>query len=237
LNNAHISFLSNIKIKTFENPEMFGENKLMPFDKEKSLKALHGTTTVGFITKDAVILAADKRATAGTLIASRTVKKIVKITDYAAMTIAGLVADAQMLADSIREEARLYETTNKRKLTVKGMATLLANVLFSTKYYPYLVQLIIGGYDTEPRLYSLDYFGSITEEKMTSTGSGSPVALGVLERDYKQDMSIEEAMNLAARAVKVAIMRDSATGDGVDVFAITSKGIRESFIPLQQLLS
>ncbi|MDP8003273.1 MAG: archaeal proteasome endopeptidase complex subunit beta [Caldisphaera sp.] len=209
----------------------------MPFDKETSLKAFHGTTTVGFITKDATILAADKRATAGTLIASRTVKKIVKITDYAAMTIAGLVADAQMLADAIREEARLYETTNKRKLTVKSMATLLANVLFSTKYYPYLVQLIIGGYDTEPRLYNLDYFGSITEEKMTSTGSGSPVALGVLEREYRQDMSLEEAINLAAKAVKVAIMRDSATGDGVDVIAITSSGIRESFISLQQLLS
>jgi len=208
----------------------------MHFDREVPLKAFHGTTTVGFITSNAVVLAADKRATAGTLIASRSVKKIVRITDYAAMTIAGLVADAQMLADSIREEARYYEISNNKRMTVKGMATLLANVLFSTKYYPYLVQLIVGGYDSRPRLYSLDYFGSITEERMTSTGSGSPVALGVLEREYVQDMEIEKAMDLAAKAVKVAILRDSATGDGVDVIAITQNNIIERFIPLRQLL-
>ncbi|MCE4607474.1 MAG: archaeal proteasome endopeptidase complex subunit beta [Caldisphaeraceae archaeon] len=208
----------------------------MHFDREAPLKAFHGTTTVGFIINNAVILAADKRATAGTLIASRSVKKIVRITDYAAVTIAGLVADAQMLADSIREEARYYEISNNKRMTVKSMATLLANVLFSTKYYPYLVQLIVGGYDSRPRLYSLDYFGSITEEKMTSTGSGSPVALGVLEREYVQDMEIEKAIDLAAKAVKVAILRDSATGDGVDVIAITQNNIIERFIPLRQLL-
>jgi len=189
--------------------------------REKSAeKAYHGTTTVGLIAGDKVILAADKRATAGTLIASRRVRKIVKITDYAAMTVSGLVADAQALADLVREEARLYSLTNGRDLTVRGIATLLSNILFSSKWFPYLVQLIVGGYDSEPRLYTLDPYGSITEDKYTATGSGSPVAYGVLEDNYREDLSVDEAIEIAKKAIRAAILRDSATGDGIDVVII-----------------
>ncbi len=196
-------------------------------------KAWHGTTTVGLIAGDYVILAADKRATAGTLIASRSVKKIVKLTDYAAMTISGLVADAQALADAVREEARYFELETGRRLTIYGMATVLANILSASKYFPYLVQLIVGGYDSAPRLYAIDPYGGVTEEKMTSTGSGSPVALGVLERGYKDGMSLDDAVELAAAAVKTAIMRDSATGDGVDVTIIGKSTYQEKLIPLR----
>jgi len=189
--------------------------------REKSAeKAYHGTTTVGLIAGGKVILAADKRATAGTLIASRRVRKIVKITDYAAMTVSGLVADAQALADLVREEARLYSLTNGRDLSVRGIATLLSNILFSSKWFPYLVQLIVGGYDSEPRLYTLDPYGSITEDNYTATGSGSPVAYGVLEDYYREDLTVEEAIEIAKKAIRAAILRDSATGDGIDVVII-----------------
>jgi len=196
-------------------------------------KVLHGTTTVGLIAGDSVILAADKRATAGTLIASRRVKKIVKITKRAAMTVSGLVADAQTLADILREEARFYELTNGVKLSIKGLATLLSNILFSSKWFPYLVQLIVGGYDVKPRLYTLDPYGSLTEDNFTATGSGSPVAYGVLEDYYNEKLSIDEAIDIARKALKSAILRDSATGDGIDVVIIGKDKYEERFIPFK----
>ncbi|MEB3860917.1 MAG: archaeal proteasome endopeptidase complex subunit beta [Desulfurococcales archaeon] len=199
----------------------------------RAVKAIHGTTTVGLIAGDYTILAADKRATAGMLIASRTVKKIVKLTDYSAMTVSGLVADAQALAELVREETRLYELTNGVRLSVRGIATLLSNLLFSSKWFPYLVQLIVGGYDTRPRLYTLDPYGSLTEETYTATGSGSPVAYGVLEDSYREDLDLEEAVKVAVSAVKSAIRRDVATGDGVDVVIIGRNLYEERFIPFK----
>ncbi|MEB3756839.1 MAG: archaeal proteasome endopeptidase complex subunit beta [Desulfurococcales archaeon] len=198
------------------------------YAKKPSIEPFHGTTTVGIKTTDAVILAADKRATAGHLIASRTVKKIVKITDNVAMTIAGVVADAQTLADTVRAEMEYYSITAKTKPKVKNYANLLARILFSSKWFPYVVQLIVGGYDESPRIYSLDWYGSILEEEsFTSTGSGSPIALGVLEEGYRDDMSTDEAIELAKKAIKAAVMRDSASGDGVDVVVIEKSGLRE----------
>jgi len=200
---------------------------------DEAPKAVHGTTTVGLIASDYVILAADKRATAGTLIASRRVKKIVKITDRAAMTVSGLVADAQALADILREEARFYELTHGVKLSIRGLATLLSNILFSSKWFPYLVQLIVGGYDVKPRLYTLDPYGSITEDQYTATGSGSPVAYGVLEDYYREDLTVDEAIEVAKKALKSAILRDSATGDGIDVVIIGKDKYEERFIPFK----
>jgi proteasome beta subunit len=192
------------------------------------MEPFHGTTTVGMKTDKAIILAADKRATAGHLIASRTVKKIVKITDNVAMTIAGVVADAQALADTVRAEMEYYSITAKTRPKVKNYANLLARILFSSKWFPYVVQLIVGGYDDSPRLYSLDWYGSILEEdSFTSTGSGSPIALGVLEESYKKNMSIDEAIELAKKAIKAATLRDSASGDGVDIIVIEKGGARE----------
>ena len=198
---------------------------------DKLARALHGTTTVGLIAGDYVVLAADKRATAGTLIASRRVKKIVKITDYSAMTISGLVADAQNLADIVREESRYYALMTGVRLSVKGIATLLANILFSSKFFPYIVQLIVGGYDVKPRIYVLDLYGSITEEKYAATGSGSPVAYGVLEEMYRDDLTLEEAIDIARKAIRTAILRDSATGDGIDVVIISKGKYEEKFVP------
>lgn len=196
-------------------------------------RVIHGTTTVGMVLRDHVVLAADKRATAGMLVASRRVKKIVKLTDYAAMTLSGLVADAQALTDIIREEAKVYQLETKRRLSVRGIATILSNILFSSKWFPYLVQLLVGGYDEKPRLYTLDPYGSITEEEFAATGSGSPVAYGVLEENYRKDASVEEATKIAANAVRAAILRDTGTGDGIDVVVIGRNEYKEIFIPLK----
>jgi proteasome beta subunit len=194
-----------------------------------------GTTTVGLVAGDYVVLAADKRATAGFMIASRRVKKIVKLTDYAVMTMAGLVADAQMLADILRSEAKLYELDTGSRMSVRGIAVLLSNILFSYKALPFIVQVLVGGYDVKPRLYLLDLFGSITEEKLAATGSGSPVAYGVLEQHYREDLSLDEAVKIATAAIRASTLRDAASGDGVDI-AIVGRGlIEEKFIPFTSI--
>lgn len=199
--------------------------------KEFDSKALHGTTTVGLVTQDAVILAADKRATAGTFIAHRQTKKIILVDSRLAITTAGLVADAQVLADYLSNQIRYYTMVSKHPFTVKAAASFLSAVLYSYKFFPFIVQLLVGGYDTAPRLYSLDWFGSVLEEKYTATGSGSPIALGVIEDGYREDLSIEEARQLAVRAVRMALRRDSATGDGIDSVVITKDGAKLFFDP------
>ncbi len=196
-------------------------------------KALHGTTTVGLVTKDAVVLAADKRATAGHYIAHRKTKKIIMVSDKIALTTAGLVADAQVLADLLKNQIRYYTITTKSPITVKTAAFYLSSILYSYKMFPFLVQLLIGGYDTQPRLYSLDWYGSILDEKYTATGSGSPIAIGVIEEGYSDDLSVDDARKLAVRAVRAALKRDSATGDGVDSVVITREGIKEYTDPPQ----
>ena len=185
-----------------------------------------GTTTLGLICKDAVILAADRKSTMGYLVANKNVEKILRIDEKMAMTTAGLVGDAQALERIIKAELALYDLQEERKPSVKAAAYLLANILYQRRFYPYWVQLLVGGFDTAPRLYSFDASGSIQEESdFFSTGSGSPYALGVLEALYKPVIDIEEGKRLAARAVKSATERDIASGGtGIDLVVITKDG-------------
>jgi len=189
-----------------------------------------GTTTVGLICKDGVVLATEKRATMGNFIASRRAKKIYKIADRVAMTTAGSVGDAQFLARLVTVEASLYEIRKEEKPTVKALATMLSNLLNSTRYFPYFVQLLVGGVDSKgPSIYSIDPIGGAIEEiDIVATGSGSPTAYGVLEDRFTPEMSTEEAMELAVRAIYSAMKRDSASGDGIDVVRI----MKEEYIQL-----
>ncbi len=186
-----------------------------------------GTTTVGIKLRDYVVLAADKRATAGYYVAHKKTRKIIKITDYMAMTTAGLVADAQVLAEWLHVQAELYERQTKMRMPIRAAATLLSNILFSSRLFPFIVQLLLGGYDTRPRLFNLDWFGTLTEEKYVATGSGSPTAIGVIEDGYREDLSLDEAVELAKRAVKSSIRRDAFTGNGIKVVVIGKDFYRE----------
>jgi proteasome beta subunit len=188
----------------------------------------HGTTTIGLVCADGVILAADKRASMGYMIASRTVEKILPITDKIAMTTAGLVGDAQMLAKYLRAEMELYEVRRQREVTLKAAGTMLANILFGQRPYSFYVQLLLAGSDpTGYHLYSLDPSGSLIEDKYTSTGSGSVFAFGVLEDKFKENMPLKEALTVITRALKAALARDIATGDGMDIWLINDKGIKK----------
>ncbi|ACX72039.1 proteasome endopeptidase complex, beta subunit [Methanocaldococcus vulcanius M7] len=193
------------------------------------MDTMKGTTTVGLICDDAVILATDKRASMGNLIADKEAKKLYKIDDYIAMTIAGSVGDAQAIVRALIAEARLYKMRTGKNISPRACATLLSNILHSSRMFPFLTQIIIGGYDLTdgPKLFSLDPLGGMNEEKtFTSTGSGSPIAYGVLEAEYDRDMSIEEGLKLALKALKSAMERDTYSGNGVSVAVITKEGVK-----------
>ncbi len=184
-------------------------------------KTVSKTTTVGLIAGDYVVLAADKRATAGSMVAHNRVKKIQKIDDHAAMTISGLVADAQYIVEQARYISRKYSLDLGRLISIRSLASQISLILQAyLRMNPFIVQLIIGGYDDSPHLFYVDLFGSLSEEKYMATGSGSPVAYGVLEAGYRDDLSLEEAKDLAYRAVKAATERDSYSGEGVDIVVI-----------------
>lgn len=187
-----------------------------------------GTTTVGMICRDGAVLAAEKKSTLGYLVASKSSEKIIQVEDHLALTIAGYSGDAQALARYLQAELKLFAIQNGRKISVKGAATLLSNILQGSKYYPYMVQLILGGFDEKPAVFSLDALGSVEEEKkFFSTGSGSPMALGVLEDDYKDGMSTEEGAKIALRAISAAIERDIGSGGkGIDIAIITKSGLK-----------
>ncbi|MBC7081287.1 MAG: archaeal proteasome endopeptidase complex subunit beta [Thermoplasmatales archaeon] len=187
-----------------------------------------GTTTLAMVCKDGVVAAAERRATMGTLIAHKVAKKIYKIDEHLLLTTAGLVGDAQILARYMRVESELYKLEREEKMPVKGAATLMANFLNQRKFYPYYVQLIIGGVDSSgPHVFSLDPAGGAIEDIYTTTGSGSPYVFGVLEDNYSKDMSVDEGINLAIRALTAAMKRDSASGDGIDVVVVTDKNYIE----------
>ncbi len=189
---------------------------------------LKGTTTIGIVCRDGVILASDTRVTMGYFVAHKKGKKIYQIDDHMAMTISGVVADAQRTVDILRANAHLYKLEIGRPMPISSGARLIANLLFSSRLAPLITQALIGGVDTSgPHVFSIDPFGSLTEEKCVATGSGSPIAYGVLEDKYKKDSTIQDMMSIVVRAVDSAMKRDIASGDSFDIVIINEKGLRK----------
>jgi proteasome beta subunit len=188
-----------------------------------------GTTTCALTCTDGVALAADTRASAGFFIADRHVMKIQKVDKHLGMTIAGGVADAQNLVDIMRYNANIYRLTNRELMPVKSAARLCSNVLFNQRFYPYYVQIILAGYDNKVggQIYNIDLFGSMTSEKFISTGSGSPVAYGYLESEFKDNLSVNESYKIAIQAIAAAIRRNAGTGDNINAVIIDKDGYRE----------
>lgn len=190
-----------------------------------------GATTIGIVFKDGVILAAEKRVTYGYFIMSRGGKKVFKVTDRIGVACAGLVGDMQILAREMEAQTNLYNMDVGRGISVRSASKLLANVLFNRRYSPLFAQTIVGGVDEEgPSIYILDVLGSLIPDKYAVVGTGTEIAMGVVEEGYKDDLTEEEAKDLVKRAVKSAISRDSMSGDGLDLLIITKAGITEESI-------
>ncbi|MEM3415864.1 MAG: hypothetical protein QW719_00800 [Candidatus Micrarchaeaceae archaeon] len=192
-------------------------------------KIMKGTTTVGIICSDGVVMGADSRATMDTFIASSEAIKIYKIDENIAMTIAGGVGDAEYLVKFLKMQNELYKMNEGKPLAPNSATSLFHIVLQESKMMPYFVQLIIGGIDDNgPELYSIDFFGGYTKEsKFTSTGSGSLTALGYLEDAFKPENTVAMSVKIAAKALKIAMKRDSATGDHMKIVSITKDGYKE----------
>jgi len=189
----------------------------------------HGTTTVGIVYTDGVVLAADTRAIAGGYyIAHKAVKKIQKIADHLGVTIAGGVADAQTVVDTLRYYANIFKLEKKKPIPVKSTAQLASNIFFSARFYPYMADVIVGGVDDDGgAIYNIDLFGSLTKDNFHSTGSGSPVAFGILESECKDNLTVDEAISISTKAINAAILRNAGTGDGFDIVIITKDRYRE----------
>src|SRR5262245_7444056 len=188
-----------------------------------------GTTTCALTCKDGVVMAADTRASAGLFIADKHVMKIQRVDQHLGMTIAGGVADAENVVDLLRYNAHISSLSNKQLIAVKSAARLCSNVLFNQRYYPRYVQIIMGGYDNidGAQIYNIDLFGSLTSEKFISTGSGSPVAYGYLESEYREDLSVNEDYKIAIQSIAAAIRRNAGTGDSINAVIIDENGYRE----------
>lgn len=192
-----------------------------------------GATTIGITCKDGTILSSEKRVSYGHMIMSKSGKKTFLLTDYVGAACAGLVADMQILIRQVAAYAKLYELDNGRRISVKSVAKSMSAILFERRYYPYIAQTIVGGVDDDgPSIYTLDPLGSVLPDKYATAGTGAEIAIGVLETYYKPDMSLDEAKDLILRAMKSAIARDVASGNGIDLLIVTKDGAREESIAL-----
>jgi len=164
----------------------------------------------------------------GYYIASKAAKKLYKIDDHLATTIAGSVADAQRVMDSLQAEVRLFKIRNGTPMRVKAAANLLSSILFEARRYPYYMEAILGGVDDSgPQVYSLDPVGSLITEKFVATGSGGPIAYGLLEDSFSDDLAVKEGVALVVRATRSSMERDAASGNGFDVAYITKSNYHE----------
>ncbi len=201
------------------------QKTVTPADEERLLK---GTTTIGIVCKDGVVLGTERRATAGTMIANKQTQKVFRIDNNLGITIAGYVGDAQVLARYLRAEVSLYRLRRNAPLSVEGAATLLANILNGSRMFPYLAWMIVGGTDAKGgHVFSVDPGGGSIEDRYVSVGSGSTFAYGVLEEAYSRDISVSDGVDLAIRGLTVAMKRDSASGDGYLINTITAKEYKE----------
>jgi proteasome beta subunit len=188
---------------------------------------LKGTTTVGIKCLDGVVIASDRRASSETFIASKNARKTIKISNRAVATISGLVADGQYLTTILSAISSLYELDQEREMPISSIAKYLALMLRSYRPYILIAHLIVGGVDRSgPHLFNVDFYGTLTEENYIATGSGSPVAISVIEEGYSTEISVEKGKILALNAMLSALSRDSATGDGIDLTVVDEKGVK-----------
>lgn len=191
-----------------------------------------GATAIGITCGDGIVLGAEKRISYGNFVVNKNTKKVFAITHNVAAACAGMVADMQVLMRQVTALSRIRKLEIRRDVATNSIAKLMSVIMFERRYFPLLTQVVVGGTDPSPQIYTLDPLGSLLPDDYAAVGTGAEMALGVLDSEYKKDISIEVARNLAVKAIKSSIQRDSASGDGIDLVIITDKGIQEDTIKL-----
>jgi len=187
-----------------------------------------GATAVGITFDGGVVFASEKRIAFGNFLVSKSTKKTFEITSQVGATCAGLVADMQILSLQIAALAKIRKMEIKREVPPNSVAKMMSNMMYERRYFPLLTQVIVGGVVGKPVLYTLDPLGSVLPDEYAAVGTGAEMALGVLDPQFKSNMTKDEAVDLAKKAVRSASLRDSASGDGLDIMVITKDGIKES---------
>lgn len=191
-----------------------------------------GATAIGITYQDGIVLAAEKRISYGNFVVNKNTKKIFTITDQVASACAGMVADMQVLTRQVGALAKIRKLETRRDMATNSVAKLMSVIMFERRYFPLLTQVIVGGVQTTPEIYTLDPLGSLLPDNYAAVGTGAEMALGIMDAEYKKNMSEDTSKKLAVKAVKSSIQRDSASGDGIDVLTITKKGIEEESLGL-----
>jgi proteasome beta subunit len=191
-----------------------------------------GATVVGVVYDNGVILGADRRAAYGTFVIGKSVKKIFQITPRIGLASAGLISDVQTIVRELNYHARMFKYNTSREITAKALSKLLSNILFANRLFPLITQTLIGGFTFDAHgIYVLDALGSVIEDKYAAAGSGTEIALGILEAEYRDGINRSEAKNLALKAIRTALERDSASGNGIDLLIINRAGALEENYP------
>lgn len=196
---------------------------------------IQGATTVGIVCKGGVVLASEKRVTWGNMLTSRGGMKVFKLNDRIGLAFAGLMSDMQALTREVSAYAKLYELDNNHPIGVKAMGKLVSNMLFQRRMFPLYMETLVGGVDDDgPQLFSMDPVGSLIPDPFITAGTGAAIAMGVIEAEYKEGMSMKDGAELVLKSIKAAVSRDIASGDGVDMLLITRDGVEERFISLRK---
>ena len=191
-----------------------------------------GATAIGITYQDGIILAAEKRISYGNFVVNKNTKKIFPITDQVASACAGMVADMQVLARQVEALAKIRKLETRREMATNSVAKLMSVIMFERRYFPLLTQVIVGGVQTTPEIYTLDPLGSLLPDNYAAVGTGAELALGLIDSEYKKNMSEDTSKKLAIKAIKSSVQRDSASGDGIDILTITKKGIEQESMNL-----
>jgi proteasome beta subunit len=192
-----------------------------------------GATVVGISYNGGVILAAEKRVSFGNFVVNKNIKKTFRVTDHVGAACAGMVADMQVLVRQVEALAKIRKLETRRSVPPNSVAKLMSVIMFERRYFPLLTQVIVGGINSKPEIYTLDPLGSVLPDDYAAVGTGAEMALGVIDAEFKLNMTEEKAKELAIRAIKSAIQRDSSSGDGIDVLIVSKTGNREETIAMR----
>ena len=191
-----------------------------------------GATAIGITYQDGILLAADKRISYGNFVVNKNTKKIFPITDLVASACAGMIADMQVLTRQVGALGKIRKLETRREMATNSVAKLMSVIMFERRYFPLLTQVIVGGVHTTPEIYTLAPLGSLLPDNYAVVGTGAELALGLIDSEYKKNMSEDASKKLAIKAIRSSVQRDSASGDGIDILTITKKGIEEESINL-----
>jgi proteasome beta subunit len=192
-----------------------------------------GATAVGISYDGGIILAAEKRVSYGNFVVNKNTKKIFPVTEFVGAACAGMIADMQVLVRQVSALAKIRRLEIRRNVATNSIAKLMSVIMFERRFFPLLTQVVVGGVEYRPQIFTLDPLGSVLPDDYAAVGSGAEMALGVMDAEYSQDISEENARNLVIKAIKSSILRDSSSGDGIDMLTITKNNLREDMLAIK----